>query len=82
MSLVMIIVLVGVVFAGAYYLFFAPTPGIEVIIPTDQKIAQDLSAVTVRPEEVNQNATYQSLRQITTTASPGQVGRSNPFLKF
>jgi hypothetical protein len=67
---------------GIYFLFFAPTPGIEIVIPTSLKSADQISAIRVDPSTVLNSREFRSLRSYTGLPSVGQVGRDNPFLPF
>ena len=69
-------------FATAYFLFFAPVPVIEDIIPLNIKSTAELSTVEFRPGDLTSNKTYQSLRPSAGPAVITQVGRVNPFIKY
>jgi len=66
-----------------YYLFFAPSPRIEVVLPEPLLRANQISTVRfVDPSEVINNTTFQSLQQFFGPPSTGLLGRSNPFAPF
>lgn len=68
--------------AVLYYLFFAPVPGIEVIAPTAVKTAAELSVVEFDPASVVNSNEFRSLRRYAGSPSVGQIGRTNPFIKY
>ena len=72
----------AVIIGGAYFLFFAPTPGIEVLVPTSQKIATQISSVELNSDTVVRNKVFQVLRQYSSPPSGTQAGRGNPFIKY
>lgn len=67
---------------GGYFLFFAPTPGIEVVAPSGLKSAIDLSKITFDPSSVVNSRQFKSLKIYTGLPSVGNLGRSNPFQPF
>lgn len=74
--------LAGVFVAGAYYLFFAPTPGIEILVPTEQKLTEQLSNIQLDTRPVVEVLNSGRLKRFVGPLSPGQYGRTNPFLAF
>lgn len=68
--------------AGTYYLFFAPTPFIEVIVPTELESISKISETGLNPSSLFNSPVYQSLRQYTGEVEIGEVGRANPFQPF
>ncbi len=68
---------------ATYYLFFAPTPKFEVILP---KALKDVEAIAnqqyVDPGAVFSRDAYKALKPYTSSPSVGLNGRSNPFLPF
>ena len=71
-----------VIFGGGYFLFFSPTPGIEVIIPSSLESAEQLSEVQIDPSALIANPALKKLRMYGGQPSIGTVGRQNPFLGF
>lgn len=78
----MVGVLVVLVAAGAYALFFAPTPAIEIIVPPTVRSTAELSKVEFDPSSVANSEAFRALRRYVGEPTLGQVGRSNPFIKF
>lgn len=74
--------LFAVIGGGGYYLFFAPTPGIEVITPAPLRSAEAVSRVRFDPAGILNNPTLKNLRQQGTTPGIGSIGKRNPFLPF
>jgi hypothetical protein len=73
---------VAFVVFGIYYLFFAPTPGIEIVVPTTLDTASRITSVQVDPSAVLNSRPFRLLRVYTGLPSVGQTGRSNPFQSF
>lgn len=66
--------------AGVFYLFFAPTPGFEVIVPAPLRGANQLSIIEVDPTTIINSKSFRALRSYTGLLGVGSVGRQNPFL--
>ncbi len=75
------IVAIIVIFLGAaaYYLFFAPTPFIEVVIPSGLKTVSRISESGLNAPAVFDSPVYKSLRQYAGEPEIGGIGRANPF---
>lgn len=82
MKFVMFLVVLGVLFIGAYYLFFAPTPAFDYIAPTPLQQATELSNFDLDPDTVLKSSQFRSLTPINGLPTGGAFGRSNPFLNF
>lgn len=80
--LIPVIVAVAVIVGGVYFLFFAPVPGIEAFIPTEQKLTTQLSELRLDTQSAVEIFTSGRLKQYAPPLSIGQVGRINPFMKF
>src|SRR3989344_2143675 len=75
------IIAIIVIFLGAatYYLFFAPTPLIEVVIPSGLKTVSRISESGLNTPAVFNSPVYRSLRQYVAEPVLGEIGRSNHF---
>ena len=80
---------IGLVFViiggGAYFLFLAPAPAIEKVIPTELKSASELSNVKFRTDldsVVRELPPQGKLQRYVGQPNVGPTGRENPFLKF
>ncbi|MBM3281593.1 MAG: hypothetical protein FJY91_02515 [Candidatus Harrisonbacteria bacterium] len=71
-----------VVIGGAYYLFFAPTPGIEIVAPSSLQSSEEIADVKFDPGSVIGDPVLKNLRQFGAPPEPGDLGRSNPFSSF
>ena len=76
------LLLTAIILAGGYYLFFAPTPGIEIVAPLALRSAVNLSKITFDPASVINSRQFKSLKVYTGLPSVGNLGRSNPFQPF
>ena len=68
--------------AATYYLFFAPAPLIEVIIPSGLQSVSRISETGLNAPAVFNSPVYQSLREYATEPVIGEIGRTNPFEGF
>ena len=73
---------VAFVIFAIYYLFFAPTPGIEIVVPSTLDTASQITSLEVDPSAVLNSRQFRLLRVYTGLPSVGQLGRANPFLSF
>ena len=64
---------------GGYFLFFAPTPGIEIVAPSRLESAVNLSKITFDPSSVVNSRQFKVLKIYTGLPSVGNLGRANPF---
>ena len=76
------IVILSVVGAATYFLFFAEVPLIEMVAPVQFQSTGNLSKINVGPAAVLEDPTFQALKSYVADPSPGPVGRANPFLGF
>ena len=67
---------------AAYFLFFAPVPAIEIIVPPAARSVEELSGAIFDPAGVVNSEDFRSLRRYAGQPSIGQIGRPNPFVKF
>ncbi|PIT92180.1 MAG: hypothetical protein COU08_03795 [Candidatus Harrisonbacteria bacterium CG10_big_fil_rev_8_21_14_0_10_42_17] len=66
---------------AAYYLFFAPSPKFEAIIPPALLEANDLTNIQfVAPETIINDQKFTRLRPYADDPGVGVLGRPNPFL--
>lgn len=71
-----------IILVGGYYLFFAPTPGIEIVAPNSFQSAVNLARITFDPASVVNSSQFKSLRVYTGLPTVGNLGRNNPFLPY
>jgi len=68
---------------GAYYLFFAPTPPIDVVLPEPLERASQISNLQfIDPGEVINDQVFQNLQSYFGSPGVGFLGRQNPFSSF
>ncbi len=72
--------LLGVIFGGGYFLFFGPTPAIEIIAPVQLDAADKIAQVKLDAAGVVNSPVLKNFRQYGTAPGVGSLGRSNPFL--
>ncbi|NCN53131.1 hypothetical protein GW950_01560 [Candidatus Wolfebacteria bacterium] len=81
-SIIGFVIIFLIIVIGAYFLFFAPVPGIDVIAPASVRTTAELSEIEFSPESVVNGEDFRALRKYTGQASIGQVGRINPFIAY
>ncbi len=79
---IIVIALLIILGAATYYLFFAPAPLIEVIIPSGLQSVSQISETRIDAPGIFNSPVYQSLRQYVADPVPGETGRTNPFEGF
>ena len=76
------IVIIVVIFVGAYFLFFKKPELIEVVAPGSLQNVSSISKLSFDPGSVLQSPTFKLLRQYGSAVTPPSPGRSNPFRPF
>ena len=77
----MFIVIIGAVGLVTYFLFFAPSPKIELIIPAPLERAGEVSSIQfIDPGQIVRSQAFSVLREYAGDPGPGVLGRPNPFL--
>lgn len=80
-KILVILALAVAIISSTYYLFFAPVPLIEKVLPQNLQSIKNISDIKFRPEDVINDPKFQILKQYAAPAETGPVGKSNPFLK-
>lgn len=74
---------IGFLGFGAYYLFFAPVPKIQAIIPPALQDTSQLSKLEfIDPATILDNPNFRRLKEHVPLPGPGTIGRANPFAPF
>ncbi len=81
-AILVFVFLFAVVIGGGYFLFFAATPGIEIVAPSSLQSTSDIASVRFDPSRVVNHQTLKSLRQLGGLPGIGVLGRSNPLINF
>ncbi|MFH0712537.1 MAG: hypothetical protein V2A55_01635 [Candidatus Jorgensenbacteria bacterium] len=76
------LIIVVVIFVGAYFLFFKKPELIEIVAPSDLQGVSEISKISFNPDGVLNAPTFKLLRQYGTTPEPPTPGRNNPFRPF
>lgn len=71
-----------VIFGGGYFLFFGPTPAIEILSPIQLDSAERIAEVKLDAETIMENSVLKNFREYGTAPGVGSLGRSNPFLSL
>ena len=76
------IFLLGVIFGGGYFLFFGPTPAIEIIAPVQLDAADKISQIQLDASGIINSPVLKGFRQYGTPPGVGTLGRQNPFISL
>ncbi len=76
------IVVVLVLFIGAYLLFFKKPQLIDIVSPGSANDLTRISKLNFNPEEVVNNPVFKSLRNFGGAVTNSTPGRNNPFKPF
>jgi len=74
-----IIIVLGI---GTYYVFFKTPPTTAVAPPAGFEGIQQISTISLKPDEILRSAEFLALRVYVTPTTPSSSGRPNPFLGF
>ena len=73
---------VATIGVSVYYIFFKNPALVEFTASPSFKNVQQLSRISINPQELLNNAEFQALKQYVTLTPLQNLGRSNPFLGF
>ena|SRR3989338_5120360 len=76
------LVILGVVGAAVYYLFFKNPDLASFNTPSNFKSAEALSKITLDPDQLRRSPLFEALKQYIVPPPPAKLGRPNPFLGF
>lgn len=76
------IILIAVIGGLIYYLFLAPTPGIEIIAPATLKEASQILAAPLDIPSVRDHRVFKTLLPYVPSLTVSNLGRENPFSPF
>ncbi len=76
------IFLLFVIVGGGYFLFFGPTPAIEIIAPVELGTADKIAGIKLDATKIIESPILKSFKQYGTVPGVGALGRSNPFLSL
>ncbi len=71
-----------VIVGGGYFLFFGPTPAIEILAPVELNAAQNIADIKLDAGKIIENPVLKNFKQYGTAPGVGSLGRSNPFLSL
>lgn len=74
------LVIVGILFAGGYYVFFKDPGVIEgITAPKELQNITQLSKTNIDPNKIIQSAEFKNLRDLADPLNLPSAGRANPF---
>jgi len=82
LSMLLVAVIVIVLFAGTYLLFFKTPETIEIIVPGQFEDIQKISQLRFNPQELIASPEFKLLKQFAVDISPPTPGRVNPFAPY
>lgn len=82
LSVLLTLIIVAVLFGGAYVLFFKKPELVEVVVPSKFENIQEISRLTFNPQELLTSPEFKLLKQYGGKISPPAPGRSNPFQPY
>jgi hypothetical protein len=82
LPIVFVLILIVVIGILVYYLFLAPTPGIEIIAPTSLKEAGQILSTPLDIPSVRDHRVFKTLLPYVPPITVSNLGRENPFTSF
>jgi uncharacterized protein involved in outer membrane biogenesis len=79
-GLILVAFIIIVVAAAAWYLFFAPRPAFDVIIPAALQKTQTIATFDIDPSSVFDSPQFKVLKKPIIQNGGGTFGRENPFI--
>lgn len=76
------VIVIGVLFAGGYFMFFKKPELIEVVAPGKFQDISKISQLTFNPEELLNSPQFKALKQFGVEVTVPQPGRTNPFRPY
>lgn len=81
-AIITVILIIGLLGIGFYFLFFAVPPIIEVIVPPILETTMEITKVQFDPALIINSDNFKSLRSYTGLPTIGSIGRENPFIIY
>lgn len=81
-SILGVVLVLGILFGGTYYLFFAPAPLVEIVAPQELEATSAVSKIELNFTGVTDSNLYRALKQYVQEPELGSAGRPNPFEPF
>ncbi len=78
-ALLGILIVVGILFAAVYYLFFINPSSIEIIVPHSLKNLEQVDQIKFNPAEILDNPVLRNLSPKAAPITPEPAFNSNPF---
>jgi len=82
-KILFVVFVVGFLIFVAYYLFFAPSPKLDIVLPDPLQRASQISNIDfVDPGQVLNHQNFKRLQNFVAPPLISNLGRSNPFVSF
>lgn len=82
-SILFVVFIIGFLIFAIYYLFFAPSPKLDVVLPPPLERASQIAKIEfVDPNVVLGSSSFRRLRSYVGPPGIGSLGRPNPFVRF
>jgi len=84
LNIALVMIIIGVLFIGAYFLFFKKPELVEIVVPGQSQLEgwQQLGSLSFDPQELLTSPKFKLLRQFETPAPTLKSGRPNPFIPY
>lgn len=79
-GILVFIFLLAVIIGGGYFLFFGPTPAIEIIAPVELNTADKIAGIKLDATKIIESPVLKGFQQYGTVPGVGSLGRPNPFI--
>ncbi|MEK9173601.1 MAG: hypothetical protein AAB594_03475 [Patescibacteria group bacterium] len=76
------LIIISVIAAASYYIFFTKPATVDFVIPTDFQDTTELSTIKLNRALIDNDPIFGTLEPRITPPSEARTGRVNPFLPF
>lgn len=82
-TVVVVVIIIGILGFGTYFVFIKPTPGVEkATVSTEMQSVAQVSKINFDVTDVTESAVYKSLKQQVGPPNSALFGRPNPYAPF
>ena len=77
-----VLVILAILAAASYFLFFAVPPRIETVLPRALQSVAEISKISLDPGAILGSDAFRNLKSYDGIPNVGRVGRANPFVDY
>ncbi len=81
-TMISVFIIIVVLFAGGYFLFFKKPDLIEIVLPNSLEEINKISKLTFDPASIINSPTFKLLKRYDPNIQSATAGRTNPFKPF